>query len=185
MPFTIKHNKRNKVQGSLETLRHQTLYPPPHTHTHTHLGEALSSMIQKLEKKREEGGRRRKEEDKKKRREEKKGRGNLTILLRSERRTLEMKVLHHVPKHFVVFVIYVIAPQDIVSQPGHFNTLPLRLGAYLLDLHLHSCPSFIIKCLFLQVLNIFMFIGYLLVNTKIEQIFLQLRVSARWVRKDK
>jgi len=22
MPFAVKHNKRNKVQGSLETLRH-------------------------------------------------------------------------------------------------------------------------------------------------------------------
>ena len=54
MPLTIKHNKRIKVQGSLETLQLKTLYYPPHTHTrthartHTHLGEALSSMIQKF-----------------------------------------------------------------------------------------------------------------------------------------
>jgi len=31
MPFAIKHNKRIKVQGSLETLRHKTLYLAPHT----------------------------------------------------------------------------------------------------------------------------------------------------------
>jgi len=43
MPFATKHNKRNKVQRSLEhyELRH-FISPRPHTH----LGEALSSMIQ-------------------------------------------------------------------------------------------------------------------------------------------
>jgi len=40
MPFATKHKKRIKVQGSLETLRHKTLYLAP-----PYLGEALSSMI--------------------------------------------------------------------------------------------------------------------------------------------
>jgi len=57
---------------------------------------------------------------KKKRKEEKrrgkksKGRGKLTILLRSIRWTLEVKVLHQVPEHLVVFFGYAIAPLDII-----------------------------------------------------------------------
>ena len=43
MPFAIKHSKRIKVQGSLETLRLKTLYQAP-----PHLGEALSYMIQEM-----------------------------------------------------------------------------------------------------------------------------------------
>ena len=42
MPLAIKTIQNNKVQGSLGTLRLQTLYQAP-----PHLGEALSSMIQK------------------------------------------------------------------------------------------------------------------------------------------
>jgi hypothetical protein len=81
MPFEIKHNKRIKVQGSLETLR----------------GEALFSMIQEEE---EEGGGG--------------GGGKLTILLRSIRWTLVVKVLHQFPEHLIIFFIYSIAPLDII-----------------------------------------------------------------------
>jgi len=50
MPFTTKHNKRIKVQGSLETLRH---FIPPPLHTHTH-ERSIVLDDSKLEKKRGE-----------------------------------------------------------------------------------------------------------------------------------
>jgi len=54
-----------------------------------------------------------KEEDKERRDREiegKRGRGKLTLALRSIRRTLEVKVLHHVPEYLIVFNINSIAP---------------------------------------------------------------------------
>ena len=49
MPFATKHNKRIKIQGSLETLGHQTLYWLPPTHT---LGRSI--FLNDLKKKRKE-----------------------------------------------------------------------------------------------------------------------------------
>jgi len=63
-------------------------------------------MIQKFRKLKEKEKKRKK----KKAEEEKRGRGKLTILLRSITRTLEVKVLHHVPEHLVIFFIDAIAP---------------------------------------------------------------------------
>jgi len=57
-----------------------------------HLAEALSSMIQKLKRKEKKGRRSRRKRGV---REGKRGRGKLTISLRSIRRTLEVKLLHH------------------------------------------------------------------------------------------
>ena len=90
-----------------------------------------------------------KRKEKKKEKEEggrvgKRGRGKLTISLRSIRRTLEVKVLHHHQYHLIVFIIYSIAPLDIVSQPRYFYILSLLLGAYTLNLSLHPCPPVIV-----------------------------------------
>lgn len=107
MPFATKHNKRIKVQGSLENTttlnktRHFIVSPP-------HLGEALSSMIQNENKRLQE------EEKRKRKEKEEKSRVNEEEIsqfsLRSVWRTLEVKVLHHVPKHLIVFFGHVVAP---------------------------------------------------------------------------
>jgi len=41
MPFAIKHNKRIKVQGSLETLRHKT----PYWHGHVAGGTGCAKLL--------------------------------------------------------------------------------------------------------------------------------------------
>jgi len=80
--------------------------PPPPLPTHT-LGRSMvlnDSKIQKIKR----------EEEEEEEGEKSIGRGKLTILLRSIRWTLVVKVLHHVPEHLIVFFIYSIAPLDIV-----------------------------------------------------------------------
>jgi len=154
----------------------------------------LNDSKSRKEKSRRRRRKRKRKKKKKKRREKSRGREKLTILLRSIRWTLEVKVLHHVPEHLIIVFIYLIAPLDIIPYPDHFNTLSLLLCAYSLNFDLHSCPPFIIivhtgflfmvqVCTYLlSITTIITIIMYLWVSTNIKKIFHHLRISYDQIR---
>ena len=101
MLFATKHKKGLKFKGVWKhyDTRHFICPHPPHTHSwEKHCRQWFK----------------RKEEIRGKKKEEEKGIRKAQNLLRSVRGTLEVKVLHHVPKHLVVFFGHVISPLDII-----------------------------------------------------------------------